>query len=179
MKLGLKIAAPALLLLACFFAGYGAAAEPRPEDAGAVVEDNHIVAHLYFADRDHRFLVAEKVLLPLSASPTDIAAKVVTNLIRGPLGDLQRTLPMETELRSVFVDFDGIAYVDLTYTVREKHPGGILPELLAIYSIVNSLVLNIESVDAVKLMIEGRDAPTLAGHVDLRFPFKANMLWIR
>jgi hypothetical protein len=61
----------------------------------------------------------------------------------------------------------------------ENHPGGIKLELITIYSIVNSLILNIPAIDAVKILIGGREALTLAGHVDLRFPFKANMLLIR
>jgi hypothetical protein len=32
---------------------------------------------------------------------------------------------------------------------------------------------------AVKIIIGRRDTTTLAGHVDLRFPFQANMLLIR
>jgi len=39
--------------------------------------------------------------------------------------------------------------------------------------------LNIPEVDAVKILINGRDRMTLDGHIDLRFPFKANMLLIR
>jgi len=41
------------------------------------------------------------------------------------------------------------------------------------------LILNIPEIDAVKILIDGRDAMTLAGHIDLRFPFKANMLLVR
>jgi hypothetical protein len=39
--------------------------------------------------------------------------------------------------------------------------------------------LNIPEIDRVKILIGGGDTMTLAGHIDLRFPFKANMLMIR
>ena len=74
---------------------------------------------------------------------------------------------------------DGTAYVDITAAVKDAHPGGIHSEQMTIFSIVNSLVLNVPEIDTVKILIDGREAMTLAGHVDLRHPFKANMLLIR
>jgi hypothetical protein len=50
---------------------------------------------------------------------------------------------------------------------------------LTIYSLVNTLVLNLPEIDRIKILINGREATTLGGHVDLQFPFNANMLLIR
>jgi hypothetical protein len=44
---------------------------------------------------------------------------------------------------------------------------------------VNTLALNIPEIEAVKILIEGREAKTLAGHIDIRRPFRANMLMIK
>ena len=63
--------------------------------------------------------------------------------------------------------------------VSEKHPGGTLTELLSIYSVVNTLSLNISEIEAVKFLIEGREAKTLAGHIDLRYPFEPDLLMIK
>ena len=52
-------------------------------------------------------------------------------------------------------------------------------ELLTIYSIVNSLILNVPNIKAVKILINGNEAKTLAGHIDLQTAIKANMLLIR
>ena len=51
--------------------------------------------------------------------------------------------------------------------------------MLTIYSIVNTLVLNMEEIRWVKLLIGGQEAATLAGHVDLSHLFNADMLWVR
>jgi hypothetical protein len=48
-----------------------------------------------------------------------------------------------------------------------------------VYSIVNSLILNVTDIEAVKILIEGQESITLAGHIDLQQPLKANMLLIR
>ena len=50
---------------------------------------------------------------------------------------------------------------------------------MTVFSVVNSLVLNMPDVDAVKILIDGREETTLVGHVDLRYPLTANMLLIR
>ncbi len=44
---------------------------------------------------------------------------------------------------------------------------------------VNSLVLNVPEIERVQILIAGNEAPTLAGHIDLQLPVKANMLLIR
>jgi hypothetical protein len=89
------------------------------------------------------------------------------------------TLPLGTSFRTFFIDQKKTAYVDLNGSIREKHPGGTLAEILTIYSLVNSLVLNIKEIDTVKILIEGRETMTLSGHFDTRLPLKANMLLVR
>mgnify|MGYP003565306139 CR=1 FL=1 len=106
--------------------------------------------------------------------------KIIINaLIDGPQEGLMRTIPSGTILRALYVTQDGTAYVDISDAIKDAHPGGIKSELFTIYSIVNTIILNIPGIDAVKILIEGRESMTLAGHIDLRFPFKAVMLFIR
>ena len=140
---------------------------------------NKSVAHLYFADKENNFLSAEKRILFYSDDTVDACRAIIVALIEGPKQGLMRTIPADTKLRAAFITEDATAYVDLTESVRDKHPGGSQSELFTIYSIVNSLILNISEIDSVKVLIGGHESMTLAGHVDLRFPFKANMLLVR
>ena len=110
---------------------------------------------------------------------SEFSKVIIENLIRGPKKELVRTIPEGTTLNALYVTHDGTAYVDMSEAIKENHPGGSESELITIYSIVNSLILNIPEIDAVKILIEGNESMTLAGHVDLRFPFEANMLLIR
>ncbi len=138
------------------------------------------VAHLYFADKKNAFLKAEQRRLSRSGEkPVRLGKSIVKALISGPRKDLVRAIPEGTELRALYITKKGTAYVDLTRAISDQHPGGSKSELLAIYSIVNSLILNVPDIKSVKLLIEGNEAETLAGHIDLRFPLKANMLLIR
>jgi predicted anti-sigma-YlaC factor YlaD len=145
--------------------------EPQDLDASVV--------HLYFSDKKNSFLIAEAWSLGHSGNPAEFGKLIVQALANGPRTGLMRTLPEGTTLNAFYVTRDGIAYVDLSDKISQAQPGGVKSELFIIYSIVNSLILNIPEIDRVKILIGGRDTMTLAGHIDLRFPFKANMLLVR
>ena len=137
------------------------------------------LVNLYFSDRDNEFLIAEERTLKHPDNPAFFARSIVDALIKGPQRGLVRTIPEKTVIRAIYVTQEGICYVDLTASIADKHPGGIRSELFSVYSIVNSVVLNVPEVEAVKILINGDEATTLAGHIDLQVPVKANMLLIR
>jgi spore germination protein GerM len=137
------------------------------------------VAHLYFADKNSLFLIAERRVLRHPEGPTNFSRKIVEALINGPSGGYTRTIPQDTILRAVYITEDGICYVDVSAEIKENHPGGVQSELLTLYSLVNSLILNIPEIKAVKILIDGNESMTLAGHIDVQDPIKANMLLIR
>ena len=137
------------------------------------------LAHLYFSDPDNQFLIAEERSLKHPENAAFFAKSIVEALIKGPQQGLVRTLPQNTEIRAIYVTQEGVCYVDMTSTIADQHPGGIKSELLTVYSIVNSVVLNVPEVEAVKILINGSESTTLAGHIDLQVPVKANMLLIR
>lgn len=138
-----------------------------------------LVSHLYFSDKRNTFLISEERSLLNPGNPAALGEAIVKALIEGPQTDLMRTIPTDTMLKALYVTQDKIAYVDMSDKIKNAHPGGVKSEYLTIYSIVNSLILNIPEINAVKILINGQEATTLAGHVDLRFPFKADMLLIR
>jgi hypothetical protein len=51
---------------------------------------------------------------------------------------------------------------------------GSTEELLAVYAIVNSVVVNFPAVQRVQILLDGETASTLAGHVDLSHPLSAD-----
>ncbi len=137
------------------------------------------VAHLYFADMNTTFLTSEQRSLPHPENEVDYARSIVLELIRGPQKGLVRTIPGTTQLRALYISSEGICYVDLSRAAEKDHPGGCNSELLTVYSLVNSLILNIPEIRRVKLLIGGQDTPTLAGHIDLKPSLAADMLLIR
>ena len=140
---------------------------------------DRIIVHLYFSDSDNAFLVSEERSLSASISPETLGFQIMNALLEGPKQTLEPTIPEGTLLRGFYILKNRTAYVDLSRELQEHHPGGAKSELLTIYSMVNSLILNIPEIETVKILVEGKEETTLAGHVDLRFPFRANMLFIR
>ena len=137
------------------------------------------VVHIYFADRNGRYLQAEERIFTGSERNIDRGRAILEALIKGPKPGLMRTSPAGTRLRAFYLAPGGRAYVDLSESIREQYPGGCKSEILTLYSIVNSLILNLPEVSSVKVLVDGRDVPTLAGHIDIRFPFTSDMSLIR
>jgi spore germination protein GerM len=155
-------------------------ATSNPDTAiGINRKQNKSVVHLYFTDKNNQFLIAEERALSQTGDPIRFGQAIVTALIKGPGQELAPTIPQNTRLRALFIAEEGTCYVDLSVDIQENHPGGVATELLTVYSIVNSLILNIAEIEAVKILIEGQESLTLAGHIDLQQPFEANMLLIR
>ncbi len=135
--------------------------------------------HLYFGGRQGRYLTAEQRIVDQPADAVAYGRRILAALLEGPKKGASMTLPREVVLRAFYIVNDGVAYVDFESGSFDSHPGGVEAELLSIYSIVNTLVLNVEEIRSVKLLIGGQETATLAGHVDLSRPFKADMLWVR
>jgi len=159
------------------------AAEPDreavpPSEVRAVPTKNSLV-HLYFTGRNSFYLMAEQRSALHPDNPQALASAIVNALVKGPQKGLLKTIPVDTRLNALYIAPDGTCYVDLSAAIRKNHPGGSKSELLTIYSLVNSLVLNVPEVERIQFLIDGSEAPTLAGHIDLQLPIKANMLLIR
>jgi hypothetical protein len=129
---------------------------------------------LYFSDSNERFMVPEKRYIPARKDIDDQAEELVKALIKGPNTGLVRTFPEQTELRSVKLKKDGTAYVDFKGNFIKFHPGGSTSEVMTIYSLANTLVLNIPDIKRVKLLVDGKELETIKGHIDTSRPFTSN-----
>jgi len=152
---------------------------PRaPEPPGSPVQDGGAVdattrrIRLFFAVPNADRLQEEERTIPRAASIVEEAKRAVAELIKGPQTDLNPTIPPGVGLLQLYFDGRGTAYVDFTRDLQTKHPGGTGGELLTIYSIVDTLTANFGEIQQVKLLVEGSEILTLAGHIDTRRPFR-------
>jgi len=90
------------------------------------------------------------------------------------LNDLRLTtlIPEETKIKSIFIDSNGICYLNFGKEIQERFPGGAWTELLSLYSIVNTLSNNFPEINGVQILVEGYGVETLAGHIDTRYPLQ-------
>ena len=180
---------PAFFLLKCLFFGLLIGTGwTQPMALGQGADSNHGVSfaisqrrtvHLYFSDRQMQYLLAEKRELLCDGDDLSLGQCILSALIEGPESRLVGTIPKGTELKAFFITDDGTAIADFSDAVSRNHPGGVRSELFTVYAIVNSLTLNLSNVNRVQILIDGHMQETLAGHIDLSDPFKANILLIR
>ena len=157
-------------------------APPEPIDAPAqqtapapTAAVPRIKATLFFASAEGIGLVPVEQEIPLAQGTLAQArALIEAQLSATPPDSLISTIPQGTKLLGVYVSERNEAFVDLDSTVRTKHPGGSMNELYTVYTIVNTLTTNLQDVQNVQLLIDGREVDTLAGHVDLRHPLRKN-----
>jgi len=142
-------------------------------------EGAKLVAHLYFADARSPFLVAEARVMVSPGDPVALGRRLMAELINGPSEGNDPTIPAGTRLRSFFLLDEGTAVVDFSAQFRENHPGSCRMEQLTLFSVVNSLILNVSEIKRVQILIDGAEAQTLAGHLALAFPLTADMLLTR
>jgi len=153
------------------------AEEPAPQQTTPSVTPvvPRIKATLFFASEDGRGLVGVEQEVPLAEGAVAQArALIEAQLSTAPPAPLVSTIPEGTTLRGLFVSSRNEAFVDLDATVRDRHPGGSMNELLTVYTIVNAITTNLPDVQTVQVLINGREVDTLAGHVDLRRPLRNN-----
>ena len=153
-----------------------AAASPSPEEAAARPVERQINVKLFFSAADRSGLVIEERPVAFSTDLSRQLRSVVEELMEGPKAKtgLPTFLP-STKVLDVFFSPRGTAYVDLSKEAALGHPGGSEGELMAVYSIVDSLVSNFPAVKRVQILLEDKPSSTLAGHVDLTHPLAADM----
>jgi len=124
-------------------------------------------AVLFFPSLSTRILVAESRPIKWAPADADRVRQVLLALAEGPSQRLGHPLAAATNVRAVFLTMEGTAYVDLSSDLLSSVYPGIEAESLAVYSIVNSVTVNIPSVKRVKILVQGQEVDTLEGHADL------------
>jgi len=80
------------------------------------------------------------------------------------------------DVRDVFLLGDDTAVVDTNSAFANAHPSGVLAEELTVASIVATLNANDSKIQRVKILVNGQERETLAGHADLlRFYLASNI----
>ena len=152
-----------------------AAAAPVPPAANVP----HIIATLYYGTSDGQALAAVKREVPLGDGPRAQGRQILQSELEAAPAPYLSLFPPGTMLRAFYITERGDAFVDLSPEVSTMHPGGSTNELLTVYAIVNAVTVNLSSVERVQILIGGKQADTLAGHVDLRRPFERDTSLVR
>jgi len=119
----------------------------------------------------HDRLETEVRDVPEASDNVSRGANIAGALLAGPVGDFERIMAEGTELRSFFIDADGVAYVDMDRKALHI-PRDALAAYLSIQAFYQSLRTNIPEVSAIKFLIDTREVDSLWGHFDATIPWK-------
>jgi hypothetical protein len=126
-----------------------------------------------FYESPQMLLSAEQRSVALPENAAAAIPIVVRELLKGPAAPpLLRLFPADTALRGAFLLPGGTVVVDLGGpTVAAGWATGSHQELMAVHSIVQTLVSNFPEAARVRLVVNGSSAETLGGHLSLRHSF--------
>ncbi len=148
---------------------------PEAAPAPAASEAQRTIqVKLFFEARDGSGLSIEERAVPFSSDLARQVELLVEALVAGPQGDLTATLPPDARVLGAFVTRAGVAYVNVSKEAQAVLVGSHA-ELRSVFALVNSVTANLPAVKRVQILVDGRPAETLAGHVDLGRPLAPDM----
>ena len=123
---------------------------------------------LYVANDDTGTLHAQAANIPLPSTRQQRAEELLRALLEIYLGkNSSHPLGPGADVHAVYVVTPGLAVIDLNSAFANGHRSGVLEEELTVASLIQTLAANIPDIMRVKILVDGRDRETLAGHADL------------
>jgi|SRR5579863_2711522 len=124
--------------------------------------------NLYVAYDDAGALRPKLTRIPLPAGRQERAAELLHALLSLYLDKFSpHPLGAGSEIRDVYMVDPGLAVIDLNAAFADTHRSGVLVEDLTIASLIETLAANIPGIARVKILVDGKERETLAGHADL------------
>jgi hypothetical protein len=123
---------------------------------------------LFVAYDDIGVLRAQSAQIPLPSVRQQRAEELLRALVTLYLGKSSpHLLPPGSDIRSVYLVDPGLAVIDVNAAFADAHRSGVLSEELTVTSLIQTLCANISGIVKVKILVEGKQRETLAGHADL------------
>jgi spore germination protein GerM len=122
-----------------------------------------------FFEGPEMLLVRETRSVALPENPAGALSVVARELLKGSANaGVPRIFPRDTVVRAAFLLPDGTAFVDLGgNTLTQGWGTGSHEELMAVYSVVQTVATNFPEAKRVRILVNDEPAETLAGHINL------------
>lgn len=144
---------------------------PRPATPVEHVEPSGGPAeqvNIYVAYDNPGILRTESITASLGSGPQQRAEDLLRELIkRYTAKNSPHPLASGAEVRKVYVVDPGLAVIDVNSAFVDGQVSGVLSEELTIASMIETLAANLPGLTRVKILVDGKERETLAGHADL------------
>jgi Sporulation and spore germination len=132
---------------------------------------------LFVADDNDGTLHKTQVSVAMPVERSERARAALRTLLSQYLKTAStHTIGKDSDVRQVFLMDDGTAIVDTDSAFADAHPSGVLAEELTVASVVLTLNANDSKITRVKILVNGQERETLAGHADLKRFYDAGNL---
>jgi spore germination protein GerM len=123
---------------------------------------------LFVAHDEDGTLRPQSALIPMPSGRQQRAEELLTALVSLYLEKSSpHALGAGSEVRSVFLVDPGVAVIDLNAAFADTHRSGVLVEELTVASLIQTISTNTPGILKVKILVDGKERDTLAGHADL------------
>ena len=123
---------------------------------------------VYVAYDDPGELRAQSISIPLSSGRQQRAEEILRGLLNVYLDKNSRHLMAAgAEVGDVYLVDPGLAVVDVNSALVDGQTSGVLAEELTVVSMIQTLSTNVFGLTRVKILVDGKERETLAGHTDL------------
>ena len=122
---------------------------------------------LFFAADGTRLVREARELDPCEDDNTCLKS-VLDELLNGPVGEFEETVPEGTAVDAVSIEGNQ-ATIEFNRTFSEAMLPGSSTEMLAVYSVVNTVAANFPQIQKVKINVDGNKGVILP-HLDLSDP---------
>jgi hypothetical protein len=123
---------------------------------------------LFIAHDEDGTLRGESAQIPMPSGRQQRAEELLRALLSRYLDkDSPHRLGAGADVRSVYLVDPGVAVIDLNSAFADTHRSGVLVEQLTVASMIQTISVNTPNLLKVKILVEGRERETLAGHADL------------
>lgn len=110
--------------------------------------------------------------LPRRSKQTGMAEAILEEYFRGPGNGASNAIPREVKIMGLYRDAAQMLYVDLSDEFRRNFQGDALAEYLVLKGIYESLMTNVQDIQDIKILVEGKEIESMGGHFSLKFPLK-------
>jgi spore germination protein GerM len=174
----------ALLLIAVLALGFYLVHLKRSAEQHPIRADQPVTAPvsqpqqaitLYVADNDQAGLLKRGVTIALPQEPQARAREILHALVAEYLkSDSPHALGAGSDVIDVLIVSGGTAVVNVNDAFADKHRSGVVVEELTLASIAQTLATNDSAITKLKVVVDGKERETLAGHADLRSLYDVN-----
>ncbi len=123
---------------------------------------------LFVAHDDDGTLRGEPSQIPMPSGRQQRAEELLRALLSIYLDkNSPHRLGPGSDIRSVYLVDPGVAVIDVNSAFADTHRSGVLVEQLTVASFIQTISVNTPNLLRVKILVEGKERDTLAGHADL------------